>query len=261
MLAAAPRKLAEPGAAAPVPVPDEGKSPTGADGVDEDVARRLYRHLPLAELAALIGRPDFPAALRTPHLEVVFTRALLLEDWAIADKLASQVAAPRQTTQPLYRRYLAAAKPADKKLAAALILANTPELNPMPIGDSGAIDYWGCHGDSGTTGEAGVDPLLGAPALFLSDGAQAAAARERRSLEALPIRTRWLAEALLAWAATKPDEAEAPKALHFLVASTRMECLGSERKTSAPNHSRRAFELLHSLWPRSEWAAKTKYWF
>ena len=260
MLAAAPRQRAERDDLASVPIPDEGKPMPLATGVDEDFTRRLYRHLPLTQLDSLVGRPDFPADLRTAHVEIVFTRALLLEDWAIADRLAPEVARPRTTTQSLYRRLLAAATPADKKLAAALILVNTPELNPAPIGSGGDLRYWGCGSDRAGTGAA-LDPMLQVPPRFLSDVERAAAERERAVLAKLPVRTRWLADGLLKWAATKPDDPEAPKALHLLVMSTRMECLGGDAKPGQSTHSRQAFNLLHALWPRSEWAAKTKYWF
>jgi hypothetical protein len=67
---------------------------------------------------------------------------------------------------------------------------------------------------------------------------------------------------LLPWAATRPADPEAPKALHFLVASTRLECgYTPEPKPGAPNISKEAYTLLHKLWPSSEWAAKTKYWY
>jgi len=257
LLAAAPRTVAEPAGA--VPIPDEGKPATAEQGVDNDFGQRLYRHLPLAHLEALLAQPAFPAGLRSSHAEVVFTRALLLQDWATADRLAPGIAAPRATTRHLYQRYLAATTPADKKLAAALILVNTPELNPSPVSARGTASYWGCRSPEGDEAPPAV---LGVPVQYLSPAEQAATERERAALMALPVRTRWLADILLPWAARKPDDAEAPKALHFLVASTRMECYAVEApKPGAPNHSREAFNLLHKLWPKSEWAAKTRYWY
>jgi hypothetical protein len=150
------------------------------------------------------------------------------------------------------------ATPQAKRLAAALILVNTPELNPSSVDAAGSSRYWGCR----VYGIATPDPILAAPAQFLAPAEHAEAERQRAVFERLPVRTRWLADALLKWAAGKPDHLEAPKALHLLVASARMECEGSAApKPDAPNHSREAFQLLHKLWPRSEGAARTKYWF
>ena len=99
------------------------------------------------------------------------------------------------------------------------------------------------------------------PAQFLTEAEQSQLGAERAVLDALPLRSRWLSEPLLGWAATKPDSVEAPKALHFLVASTRMECGSDETKPTGMTPSRKAFDLLHALWPKSEWAQKTPYWF
>ena len=252
MLAAAPRAVVEPISGA-VPIPDEGK-PSAVMGIDEDFARLLNSKLPLNRLAAIGARADFPASLRTSNRELVFTRALVLEDWAVADRLADDIAKPRTTTQALYRRYLAATTPRDKRLAAALILVNTPELLP-------GANAWNCSNDHRQELDSSLDPLRLAPVPFLSDAERATALRENAILGKTPVRSRWLADALLPWASTRPADPEAPKALHLLVASTRMECPGLQAKPGERNHSREAFELLHTLWPRSEWAAKTKYWF
>ena len=55
---------------------------------------------------------------------------------------------------------------------------------------------------------------------------------------------------------------EAPKALHFLIASTRNECNargGDQAKER--NYSREAFEFLHSQFSKSEWTKSTKYYY
>ncbi len=258
MLAAARRAVAEPGSATAVPVPDETRAVGTVSGIGDDFPQRIYRHLPLSTLAALAANPAFPAALQPSHAELVFTRALVLEDWATADKLAQAVAASRATTRHLYQRYLAAQTPQARRLAAALLIVNTPELSPAAVSARGPDRYWGCL----ATGESDRSGLLDVPVRALSEGEQAQARREMGVLEALPLRSRWIASTLMPWAAGKPDDPEAPKALHFLVASTRLECGAGERPNpGAPNPSKDAFQLLHKLWPASEWAAKTKYWY
>ncbi|MBL8491224.1 MAG: hypothetical protein JNM82_10640, partial [Rhodocyclaceae bacterium] len=266
-LRAAPRQYADPVAGPPgVPVPDEGRPPPPAQsaagtGLDDDFARTLLRDFPLAALKALAARRDFPAEYRDTLAQVVWTRALVLGDYATADGLADDMARPRATTRHLYERYKAARGPEEKRLAAVLILVNSPEFTPAAISAGGAQTYWGCpQGDYGRR----ADPLLGLAPRAVSPEMAAAVARERQALQALPVRTAWLAPTLLDWAKAKPKDPEAPKALHFLVAATRMECQAlayGDKPAAKPTHSRDAFRLLHRLWPGSEWAAKTKYYF
>jgi hypothetical protein len=256
----------------PPPIPDESRAASTATGtvdelVDNDFAQRVYRSLPLALLGTLHEQSEFPATQKTAHIETTFARAIALRDWAVADALAGAVAASRATTRHLYARYLDAATPQAKRLAAALIIVNAPELNPMPTTAAGMPRYWGCGaGEVPLPGLAagGLTPgtLFDVPPHFLSAEQRELLQREHTVLDSLPIRSRWIADELLPWAAGKPDDPEAPKALHFLVAGTRLECTNAEsRKPGERNPSREAFQLLHKHWPRSEWAAKTKYWF
>jgi hypothetical protein len=67
----------------------------------------------------------------------------------------------------------------------------------------------------------------------------------------------WLVAETLAWAAARPDDPRLPEALHLAVRATRYGCTGEQ--TSA--FSKQAFQLLHRRFPKSEWAAKTKYHF
>ena len=261
MLAAAPRTAPEPERKTGVPIPDEGKAGDPVTGTDGDFARRVYRDLPLTQMAALAGRPDYPPEMRTALVEVVFARALVLGNWAVADRFVDDVASSRQTTQALYRRYRAAKTQRDRQIAAALILVNSPEFNPSAVSDAGGILYWGCQDHQFRDDGLGPDPVMTVPAQFLTEAEQSQLNTERAALAALPVRSRWLADPLLKWAATRPDNVEAPKALHFFVASTRMECGSDQTKPKGVTPSRRAFDLLHALWPNSEWAEQTPYWF
>ncbi|MEK8046643.1 hypothetical protein [Ideonella margarita] len=272
-LAAAARTPA-PDAETATPIPDEVKPAAAAsapvapfipeaNGVDTDFPRRLYHYMPLALLKQMHARKDLPASIRGQLGESIFTRALVLEDWPTALGLIDEMASSRATTRHLYDRLRNAKTLEAQRVAATLLLVNTPELSPRAVQPGGQSLYWGCR-DYG--GPWDVDQLGMLAPQFLSPAQLQQARREQERLTALPIRTEWLADRLLPWAASNQADAEAPKALHFLVASTRMECPGGpaqERRagTPEPTHSRDAFRLLHKRWPGSEWAAKTKYWF
>ena len=262
-LAAAPRQVAM---QQEVPLTENQPAAVARGAVvDGDFVRRLYHDVPVADLLAWRNRPDFPAMEKTRLTEVVFTRAVLLGDYATASALADDLAQGRASTRHLYQRLQQARTPEEKKLAAMLILVNTPELSPQVTQDDGTTRAWGCL----TWVES--EPwrldswrMLG-PA-FLTPAQKKQAQLEQKKWLALPVRSAYLAGPILAWAKQKPADPEAAKALHFLVAATRLECPGGDARLpesteyKAP-HSREAYQLLHQLYPQSEWAKKTKYYF
>ncbi len=79
----------------------------------------------------------------------------------------------------------------------------------------------------------------------------------REKLSALEPATPHLGRIVFAWADTHPDDARVPEALHRLVDAAHYGCAVQDDGTVA----RAAFRLLHRRYPRSEWAAKTKYWY
>jgi hypothetical protein len=67
---------------------------------------------------------------------------------------------------------------------------------------------------------------------------------------------KWLAEQAVAWAKAHRDDPRAPEALHDSVRAMRYGCGGGDAKLS-----KEAFTILHSRYPKSEWTAKTPFWF
>ncbi|GAA0743472.1 hypothetical protein LRH25_06325 [Ideonella azotifigens] len=229
----------------------------------DDFPLRLYRNLPLSVLKLAQRAPALPGTETTRLAEVIWTRAALLGDWASADEMAPLLAAPRTTTKALWDRYAAANSPAAKREAAVVIWANTPELDPALVNDQGLQQSWGCitYANVDTT----ADPTHLAGPAFLTAAEREAARAEQAKLQALPLRSEYLGPPLLAWARSHTSDPEAPKALHFFVASTRMECRGvpahPRPKDNPATDSKDAFQLLHKQWPKSEWAGKTKYYY
>jgi hypothetical protein len=63
---------------------------------------------------------------------------------------------------------------------------------------------------------------------------------------------------ILAWAKSHPNDPLVPEALHRVVSVVRYGCQGSPDSGTI---SRAAFDLLHKKYPKSDWTAKTPYWF
>jgi hypothetical protein len=234
-----------------------------AADTDADFVRSVFQYLPLNELKTLLKRPSLPVAFKTRLQETAFARALIFNDEATALEYLDIIAATRATTRQLYTRYRNAKPGQERKLAASLILVNTPELGPAVFDTAGVAREWGCK----TFGTPDIDTsnVVAAAPRFLSVQEHADADREQQTLLKLPLRSEFIAPTLLAWARTKPNDEEAPKALHFLVASTRMECpYGGdkpEKEQARARYSREAFDLLHKLYPNSQWTKQTKYYF
>jgi hypothetical protein len=179
------------------------------------------------------------------------------------------------------RRFESAA-PADRHIAGLRLLLRTPGIRADVKGVEDDQDYsekelsrdfdhlfrrnWWC----------GISPLgprewpsddaplrvalyrsTGAPQpAFLSAAERAAAASEQQARAKIGGAATYLAREAVAWATSRPKDLDAAEALAHAVEGTRWASCGS-----ATDASRAAFQTLHKLFPNSEWARKTKYWY
>ncbi len=230
-----------------------------ASETDSDYQRHLYRHFSLAELHKAL--PLAKGLLSNPLADIVWTRAIILGDYAIADSVTPDVMNGRDTTRHLYRRYQDAKDPVAKRDAALLIFANAPELNPNLIRQSGVGGTWDCGAAAGGNSLADTDALDAAWPRFLSSEARQQAKTDMKKLLALPKRSDYLGPLLLDYAQRNPTDAEVPKALHFFIASTRMECSYVDKPKGQKSYSQQAFEWLKKNYRTNEWALRTKYYY
>lgn len=238
------------------PIPDEATASAAAT-YDADLGTHLESHLPLAALVRL--QPLVPVSERASLADLMWTRAVLLGQYALADGYTDTLARERATTRPLYERYKNAATPAAKRDAALLVLANAPELTPhvSPLQRTdGYGSYWSC-----AMREAADDGMDARWPAFVSAAERTQAEAEMGALRKLPKRSSYLIPLVIAWAKQNKADPEAPKALHFLVAATRNECGTGAREAQAHNYSKDAFDFLHAQYPKSEWTAKTRYYY
>ncbi len=242
-----------------VPIPDEKLPPRAS--YDDDVLRHLSRHFSVAELG--LARPAAKGQVPYDFVGIGWTRAAILDDWTAADALTNDLATGKLTTAHLYERYKNAPDKQAKKDAALLVLVNTPELHPGIVrpGIRGEA-VWGCTNGSWGAGLLPDEGLDNAWPRFLVEPARVQARLEQSKLLALPKRSSYLGPLLLDFAQRNPDDVEVPKALHFFVASTRMECSdGVDKPKNVKSYSQQAFEFLKQRYAKSEWARKTRYYF
>lgn len=238
-----------------VPVPDEGK-PAAAPMFDDDLHAHLELHFPLATLVRL--KPMLAAPEQRSAADLIWTRAVLLGQFAVADGVTDEVARDRATTRHLYQRFKAAPTPEAKRDAALLILANAPELVPRVsmLENADGERYWSCARRASSP-----DSMDHMSPAFLSPAERTQVDQEKAQLRALPKRSAYLIPLVIDWARKNKADPEAPKALHFLIASTRNECDAGAKEEKSRNHSKEAFEFLHRHYPKNEWTLKTRYYY
>jgi hypothetical protein len=92
---------------------------------------------------------------------------------------------------------------------------------------------------------------------FVTDEEWSAAKSEVKKLAVLGPGPNWLSAQAIAFAKAHPEDPRAPEALNRVVRATRHGCADQATGKS----SKRAFQLLHQKYPKSEWTKKTPYWF
>ena len=231
-----------------------------------------------------LRREDLTPYLRRRLALAAWARAALTGEDETAVELAPQLAEAAPELHADLDAVLAAPPGEARQFATALTLLRFPGLQPnlgspvgrvVPIGKRDPLrDNWWCGGKSPVAGPGGppaYTPALScgslswqratltdpAPPDFLTAEQRDDAARMRERLRALEPATPHLARIVFAWADTHPHDARVPEALHHLVDAAHFGCPVQDDGTVASA----AFRLLHRRYPRSEWAARTKYWY
>ena len=251
---------------------------------DADSVRLINRQLPLAMQQEAANSSALPEDLRAQIAQVAWVRAVLLEDHAAAESLAPVVAKLTPALRSDIEKISAENTPESRHFAAVLTILRNPGLRPNATAGVlrrealGKIDQyrdnWWCPAvepwdRQNQGGGSGWAPALSAPLQsvysgdnsdvlsFLTIAEEKSAAENWERIVAAGAAPDYLTESVLAWAKSHPDDEGVPQALHFAIRSTRFGCT----TPSTGKLSRQAFKLLHSKYPKSPWAAKTKYWY
>jgi hypothetical protein len=99
------------------------------------------------------------------------------------------------------------------------------------------------------------------PLALLTAEQRKQAADEATRLDALPAGLVWVAQRTFDYVKAHPHDKDAPEALALVVHGTRYGC--GEYNDPSPQKavSKQAFEMLHRMYPKSPWTAKTKYYY
>jgi hypothetical protein len=252
--------------------------------IGDDAAVALNDWFPLNRLVDAAVSPILPPRLRVRVANAAFSRAFVLRRDADALRVAPVLRELAPKLGADIDRFVNAANADERHAAGVFLFLRTPGMHAMiqtPEDDySYGVDdpdaefdrllhrNWWCELDArirnGKVGE-GSSELLGllyqgnrvpAPS-FLSVEDRGAADREMQALAAIRSMRRYLGAEALTWVRTKPRGIDVAEALAQTVQGWRFGC-GDDAKWDI---ARQAFTALHRLFPQSDAAKRTKYWY
>jgi hypothetical protein len=242
-----------------------GKLP--AKEFDYDAAAYMNAQMPLAMLEDAAENMTLPANLRLAVAEMAWVRGVALGDDAAVKRMAKLLPDAVRKTAGDSDGY-----------PATLAMLRAPGLRPfleqgVPRSASFSEldhyrDNWWCakwadeatvSGMNGTTYTGLKMPSLG----FLTAAERQQAAAEAAKLNALPQGLVWVGQRAIAYVKAHPEDKSNAETLALLVQGTRYGCNYNYDNKPTPQTavSKEAFEMLHRMYPKSEWTAKTKYYY
>jgi hypothetical protein len=248
---------------------------------DADAEVLFSQRLPLSALVAASTSTVLPARLRQRVAGAALVRALMLKRYPEATEAATALHELAPSLQADLDRFKSATTPGDRHIAGLFLLLRVPGLRASVQGveDDQSLrsndppktfdhlfrrNWWCSFEPKGPERTAPNTQLLSLlyqgevpPPSFLSADERAALDRELVALAAIGAAPTYLAREAVKWAVARPTDQDAAEALAHAVEGTRWGC--TDQATSAA--SRAAFQTLHKLFPKSEWARKTKYWY
>ncbi len=277
------------------PILEQG---TGAASLDADSIDALNEQMPLDLLQQIAGTHPLPADSRVDLWRSVFTRSVLLRNVSVLRRSIRALTKAHPDLRAALAPLVSATTDQALIDEAMLVLLAHPGLHPFlaaghgrrtrfPGGEQrplsltaidGLRDNWWCG--FATTSDASVsyetqysrrgygrrDPVMAEfrahpnepdRLAFLTDAQRRQAADEWTALQKIDTAPNELGRWATQWVEAHPTDPRAPKVLYQVVRATRYGC--TDARTGAISH--RAFALLHSRYPDSEWAKKTPFWF
>jgi hypothetical protein len=246
---------------------------------DADAAWPFNTMVPLKLWIEATRSTLVPPSLQAKLAQTAWVRAVILRDQAAARVLAERVRQLNPELAAEMRAYLAESDPAAANFKAVFLMLRTPiGLEPVVRSDTGqsgfSPDHWWAltrdyrftvsqfPGELDDRDHAALSDLYPTghpgPASFLGKEQRSAGEEEwNRLFQRAANSVGFLCSETLSWARAHPNDPLVPQALHLAVGATRFG-LRDER---SPRYSKQAFDLLHRVYPRSVWTARTKYWY
>ena len=223
------------------------------------------QHFPLAVLLEVEKSPALPDYLRERFAAAIWTKAILLQDYATAQKISPELVKYKPELENLISRVNNAATPTRKRNAILYLILKNPVLSPYVEDDleksdnePGAFDtndWWCAPYDTEYSDEAGdeVPRALPEKPRFLTAAQSRTAQAERKRLKDLGDAPKFLGEKVLEWAKSSPNDKRIPESLQIVY-----EANGWKKYSCGNNEELREKigSLLKKRYPQSEWTQK-----
>ena len=233
--------------------------------LDADSTGLLDRQVPLSLWLDASTNKTLPDHLQLAVAQAGWVRAVLLSRNAEGRAFMERVVKLQPKSADVARDFLSAATPEQARFAAVFLILRSPRLRPsLYSGVANTADLTkvdrsgsGLWGFSATCASGARSEQPAEAAFLVAAQRQENDAEQKQLTAAAPVGATYLANETVQWARQHPDDARIPEALHLVVQTGRRGCRDDRTATL----SRRAFNLLHQRYEKSEWAAKTKYWY
>jgi hypothetical protein len=236
---------------------------------DEHTIEIINWHFPLVELEPAARNPILPDYLRRNFALAVWTRAIVLQNQAVANRMAPEVLQLAPEMKAVLEPYLNAKSGTERDRAALYVLLKYTNLSPLlapgipemtPSGDAEFYfeSAWWCE-QSNTEydykQERDVPKLVSRP-VFLSAQQIETARSERAALIALGDGRSYLGKRAIAWAKAAPKDPRIPEALFIAAEANKPYKYGCKAWEGEDEIVKEAAAILIDRYAKSSWAAK-----
>ncbi len=242
---------------------------------DSDGTSAINRSLTLDLLVKAAGDARVPKPLDRMLLVAAFTRAHLLGRDDVAISLAPRVVAAYPDMAAAMDRFIKAA-PGERKWEGINFLVYHPGLLPYvrPLESRGSMDtklseephqglhenWWCSQSESyinGVIPGIRTEPGIVTPQFSEAPAIHKRVEEEQQILAAVGSGSTYLLRGVVAWSNAHPNDPRIPDALARVIKTTQWACPDVFTHAAA----RAAFDLLHSRYPKSAAAKRTRYWY
>ena len=236
---------------------------------DEQTLDIINWHFPLSDLEQAARNPVLPEYLRRSFALAVWTRATVLRNKEVANRLAPEVLKLAPEMKEVFAPYLNATTDKERERDALFVLlkyvslspfvsAGIPELSPSGDAEFYFESAWWCT-PANTEYDSKAerdDPKVVAKPVFLSAQQIETARKERESLIAVGDGRSYLGKLAIAWAKESPKDRRIPEALFIAAEANKPYKYGCQAWEGEDEIVKEASAILMDRYPQSSWAAR-----
>jgi hypothetical protein len=237
--------------------------------LDDETLEIINWHFPLIDLEQAACNPILPEYLRRSFALSVWTRAIVLKNGEVANRIAPEVLKLAPEMKEVFEPYLDAKTQKEKDRAALYVMLNYTSLSPflapgiLELTSSGDAEFyfetaWWCTpSDTEYNSKEDRDvPKVVEKPVFLSAQQLATARQERAALVALGDGRSYLGKRAIEWAKESPKDPRVPEALFIAAESNKPYKYGCQPWEGNEEIEKEAAAILFERYSQSSWAAK-----